>query len=312
MLKELFKKNKDIIINADIDGILSGAILQKYYGCKIVGFSNSCDRIWLKPEIEDIYKPIYIDLYVNKPEVVCIDQHVVAYDEEHHNQIKGYGTKINPNLEQNRYFYGTGDCGYTHKYPFGTVHYLMSLMAREGIQLELPNLNLRYEKNSWTIGSLFLRADDALCTTFKYRKNALKWWAWLEDSNSSAIHLLKNYIDSIDKYKAIAYKTQLGKFFLALGCDSYDGSYYDITNKEGEVLEDFLNYIDVISKVIDVALDIPRKYSIYAADAYVMSCESPDDMDILKSDNLFSYAFVKSPHNEHNFSYTEEMSKISK
>ncbi len=43
MLKELFAKNKNIIINTDIDGILSGALLVKYLGCQIVGFTNSKD-----------------------------------------------------------------------------------------------------------------------------------------------------------------------------------------------------------------------------------------------------------------------------
>ena len=36
-VKELFEKNKNIIINTDIDGFLCGMILQKYYGCKVVG-----------------------------------------------------------------------------------------------------------------------------------------------------------------------------------------------------------------------------------------------------------------------------------
>lgn len=54
MLKELFAKNKNIIINTDIDGFLCGVILQKYFDCKIVGFSNSRETIWVSPEIEDI------------------------------------------------------------------------------------------------------------------------------------------------------------------------------------------------------------------------------------------------------------------
>lgn len=62
MLKEIFEKNKDIVINTDIDGFLCGMILQKYYGCRVVGFSNSRETIWLISEIEDINAPIYIDI----------------------------------------------------------------------------------------------------------------------------------------------------------------------------------------------------------------------------------------------------------
>ena len=54
MLKELFEKNKNIVINTDIDGFLCGMILQKYYGCRVVGFSDSRDKVWLTPEVNDI------------------------------------------------------------------------------------------------------------------------------------------------------------------------------------------------------------------------------------------------------------------
>ena len=50
MLRELFESNKNIVINSDIDGFLCGMVLQKYYGCRIVGFSDSRDKVWLIPE----------------------------------------------------------------------------------------------------------------------------------------------------------------------------------------------------------------------------------------------------------------------
>lgn len=62
MLKELFERNKNIVINTDIDGFLSGMILQKYYGCRVVGFSDSRDKVWLIPEVNDIDSPIYISI----------------------------------------------------------------------------------------------------------------------------------------------------------------------------------------------------------------------------------------------------------
>ena len=46
-LSEFFNRagTKKIVINSDIDGFLSGMILQKYYDCEIVGFSNSKESI---------------------------------------------------------------------------------------------------------------------------------------------------------------------------------------------------------------------------------------------------------------------------
>jgi len=60
-IKELFEKNKNIVINSDIDGFLCGMILQKYFGCRVVGFSDSRDTVWLAPEVSDIDAPVYID-----------------------------------------------------------------------------------------------------------------------------------------------------------------------------------------------------------------------------------------------------------
>ena len=84
MLSEIFSKNKYIIINSDIDGFLSGMILQKYYGCQVVGFSNSWDRVWINKLYEELVdnpltSPIYIDLYVANPDVICIEQHIIGY-----------------------------------------------------------------------------------------------------------------------------------------------------------------------------------------------------------------------------------------
>lgn len=314
MLKEIFEKNKNIIINADLDGILSGAILQKYYGCKVVGFSNSEDKIWVMPKIKDIYKPVYIDMYVNKPEVICIEQHIVSFDEEHHNMIKGYGTKINPNLDRGRFLTGKGEKHYKNKYPFGTVHYLLSLMAREGVQVELPILEKECDDKSWTIGSLILRADDALGSTYNeyYSQNARNWWNWLmHSSESTAICKLKDYVYSLGKEKAEGYKKKLGYFLLSLGC-SINGQFKYITNDEGEIEEKFLEYINFICKLIDIRLNIPRKYSIYEANSDRISCYYSEDIDILQSENIFSYAFVRGHKSEENLSYTEEMTKISK
>ena len=141
-LRELFAKNKNIVINSDIDGMLSGMILQKYYGCKVVGFSNSWDCVWIDPQYENstvdaINKPVYIDLYVTNPDVVCIEQHIIGYDDAHNKRIAALQTKINPNImREGRTF--SGD--YFHKYPFGTVHFLIALMEKEGVHVQLPLL----------------------------------------------------------------------------------------------------------------------------------------------------------------------------
>ena len=315
MLKELFEKNKDIIINTDIDGFLSGMILQKYYGCRVVGFSNSRETIWVIPEVKSIYDPIYIDLYVNRPDVVCIEQHIIAYDKAHYEKIKNMGTKINPNLERQRTFVGDMVSDYYHKYPFGTVHYLIALMAKEGINVELGDLSSQFQirlngrELTTCRGQVLLRADDALYSTLSaYRDNALDWWEWLDPNNAPAIMAMTSYIETCEREKAKEYKEKIGSFFTQLGCDGKDGAFNTVTDGNGTILNKILTYRNVLTSLFGIQLQIPSQYIIHKG-KYILDLRIPgDDMSILEDDNLYSYAFIFGPRPKYkNFSYTIDM-----
>jgi hypothetical protein len=124
MLKELFAKNPYIIINTDIDGILSGIILCKYCNCKIVGFTNSKDTVWLAEGYDNLYKYVYIDMFVTNDEATCIDQHIVAVNEPHMERIIKLGNKYSPQSDDSNNLRVFSSKGFKYKYPFGTVQYL--------------------------------------------------------------------------------------------------------------------------------------------------------------------------------------------
>ena len=81
--------NKKIIINSDIDGLLSGLILKKYLNCDLAGFSNSHNCVWIdKSRINSIYDAVYIDMFITNKNVICLDQHIVAVNTFHHEKLK--------------------------------------------------------------------------------------------------------------------------------------------------------------------------------------------------------------------------------
>lgn len=325
MLKEIFDKNPNIIINNDIDGFLSGMVLQNYCGCKIVGFSNSKNQVWVTPEVESIYDPVYIDMYVNRPEVVCIDQHVVADTQERLNKILGYGTKFNPNLQLAP---RTLEKNYGKKYPFGTVHYLISLLGNEGIDVELDNLTkgvfveAKGQKYRTCPGQLLLRADDALYNTLvAYRENSSEWWERL--NTCASIQKIVDYINSCAPEKAVAYENNIGKIFMELGCrqnklkskrdnrvftDS-DGSFERITDnnipgRSGRINGEILQFIAKIGAIMGMKMDVPDTYILHKAE--IMDRSAPEG--IIDAEDLFSYAFVAGPYKRENcFSYTRGM-----
>lgn len=319
MINEIFNKTKDIIINADIDGFLSGMILQKYYGCNVVGFSNSWDCVWITPEYESsnnnaLYKPVYIDLYVVNPDVVCIEQHIIGYDDAHNKRLSSLGTKINPNLMRiGRTF--TGD--YFHKYPFGTVHFLIALLEREGVHVQLPSLEGitgQIAKNyNLTVGDILLRADDALFSSLgKYKSNTEEWWPWLLDlsGNADSIKAMMRYVCEANPNNKFIVKDRTGKYFTReFQCTGIDGDYKNITDNNGNLLSCVLKYRDEICNMMNMSLEIPLIYNIHQGNASTKKyLDTSVKLDYQHNPDLYSYAFIfgfKSP--KKNFSYTTQM-----
>lgn len=319
MLKELFEHNKDIVINSDIDGFLCGMILQKYYECRVVGFSDSHDTVWLTPDITDMDSPVYIDLFVSRRNTICIDQHIIAYDQQSHDQIVGYRTKMNPNLDRNRTFIGNKGMDYKFKYPFGTVHYLIYLMALEGITVTLPTLHqvfvLTNPRNGQklpdvTPGLVITRADDALHTTlYAYVQNANDWWKWLNPGNKNvAITTITNYINGLVPANSFLYKRTIGDFFLQLGCDQQDGAFLNIADGNGHILDKVLIYRDVISQIMGYGLDIPAEYITHKGQYGCQPANQNYCHRALNGARVYSYAYIWGPWSKKaNFSYTYDM-----
>lgn len=309
-LSEFFNRagTKKIVINSDIDGFLSGMILQKYYDCEIVGFSNSKESIWLTPNIESVRTPVYIDIFINCPETYCIDQHIVAYDNNHINRLLAYGTKLNPNLNVSRRTY-IGDLGenanYYRKYPFGTVHFLIALMKEDDIEVEFNDLSQVYTikgtKYHTCPGQIIMRADDALYSSLgPYKDNANEWWGILNQYNSEMIRRLIQYKNSCNRNLNREYKMTIGEFFqIGLNCDGQDGAFNTITNADGKTLQTrIVEYNRVINKIIGINMELPNELVEHRG---VAQRSFYNDTNI---NNAFTYAFVCGPTKPNAFSFT--------
>lgn len=310
-LCELFRARPGIVVNTDIDGFLSAMILQKYCGAGIVGFSNSKWDVWLTPEVRSVYNPVFVDLYVARPDVVCIEQHIIAHDVAHLRQIASWQTKVNPNIERGRTFSDS----YAAKYPFGTAHFIIALLAREGIEVELPDLKSVCDSPSPVkpeLGQVILRADDALYTTLAgYPKNADDWWRYLlQTSDCPALRQLVDYIKSCNRKTAKADKDEIGRFFKSLGCDGADGAFNVITNPDGSLqqrVHDFYRLLKNFTGMTSLP-DLPSTL-VHHRGRFLRSTMRPDsDTSILNQPNLFSYAYIYGPNAPYpNFSYTTDM-----
>jgi hypothetical protein len=171
------------VYNADLDGVLSAHLLCKHLGWEPVG-ASACsglpsDGLWFAegPLGAGV---VFIDLWAAPAQYAVIDQHIVAIDPEHAEELRRLPMKINPNLLWMR----TAEVGatdeerhYQWKYPFGVVHFLIAALESMGESVRIEDAPLR---GSASVLDLILRADDAARSTAgKYRANALGWWDYL-------------------------------------------------------------------------------------------------------------------------------------
>lgn len=329
MLKELFENNKNIIINTDIDGILSGALLVKYLGCQIVGFTNSKDRVWLDKNQDDLYRHIYVDMFVTDDRAICIDQHIVAINDEHQEKIKAAGTKHSPQIEGNRIF---TDRGFKYKYPFGTTQYILAQLIAEGFDVSLPDLDTPVPDSGIRMGDLIHRADDAMNSTLcSYVANARNWWNWLAEKsgNSPVIGELIEYLEDMRraaeatgdcenrlKKEVDTIKKNTKQYFNEkFACRTGDGGFKEILGQDNHLLPNIIDYITTVFSLMDCEdVNLPTVYAthkgIYCRTRWLPIFEKEFQKDYtICGHKVFSYAFIYGPGNDSmtNFSFTIDM-----
>lgn len=344
-LTELFKKNPNIIINVDCDGVLSGLLLVKYCHCNIVGFTDSKKTVWLDDGHNDLYGSVYVDMFVTDPRAICIDQHIVALNEKHMQSIRSERQIFSPQSDDTNNLRVFSSRGFKNKYPFGTFQYLIAKLESEGIKIQLPNLQDPVPNSNIKIGDLLNRPDDAMQTTlYAYKKNAEYWWAWLESmAPNGSIAQLKEYLDDLgsaidkkvdarpfedgkEKHLVEEYKEQrkndvkdIKKQTADYFKDNFqckkDGDVKTIVDKNNNILANFSNYIHSMASLMNVKnIKIPQHYISHIGVEQrtrwlpIFAPEFLANYSIAKH-KIFSYAFIYGPDNDGktNFSFTIDM-----
>lgn len=315
-ISDALQKNNNIIINTDIDGLLSGLILTNHLNCRVAGFSNSANKVWLNPTyINSVYDGVYIDMYVAHPDVITIEQHIIAANSQHREVLQANANKINPNLERGRFFMPNDS--YYLKYPFGTIHYLIAKLEQEGIKIQM---NLNREFKGVRLGDVILRADDAMTTTLcsAYVDNAQSWWEWLLkiSNNGELTSKFKKYLDLCPRgYEWVRKKKNwIGQWFNTnYQCESPDGGYNDIMDNNGYLLKIVKTYILDIAELAGLTpFNLDDQYTLHtglAKRAYFTGRDVDNLIsgNTFRGDEVFSYGFVRTSNRDNNFSYTVQM-----
>jgi hypothetical protein len=304
-------KGQKIIINTDLDGLLSGLILQHFLDCEIVGFSNSRDKIFYNPQrCHDIFDCIFIDMYIPNPQTITIDQHVIATDDEHLTMLKNYGTKINPNLFAKRCF--LTENAYYKKFPLATVHFLIGLLERW--QIDLSSIILKRADAELSPIDFLLRADDVMNITVNtYRENAINWWQYMLSisNNGFIINQLVDYLQTINKTKAIFLKEKTSRFLVdTFRCESPDGGFKNILDENFFIKKNIKTYFDFLAQHFGLkTIDNNMRFETLSGINKRVKFDYQKHASLVQNgtiagEKVFSYAFVRAQQSDANFSYT--------
>jgi len=311
---KLLCENRKCIINTDLDGILSGLVLHNVLNWQIVGFCDSNEFIWIDISENSLKEAIFIDMFVTPDQLKCIDQHIVSYDIQSARKLSQNHNKLNPNLINYRYF--TPSSSYSKKYPFGTLHFIISCLEGLGYELKLElNKEIIY---GLCLIDFILRTDDTYKTsTFSnYTENAEEWWNWLLEYSKNG-KITKQFYDHIKWTKVNLWKRQVelqkqkisnlllsSPFYCSSSDGGYTGSHLMGKTKLKKHVKDYIMFLSEITGYKCFNLKLQLKTIKGESKRAKYSNDLLKKILALEESILFSYAFVRSNNRENNFSYT--------
>ncbi len=163
--------NQKLIISPDSDGFLSALLLINYFNAEVVGYYDG--KVMLCKENVDPKNCTFVDLDIFCNDIKSIGHHMVCYNKAAKpNNWHHYDNCIQ--LNNLREF----DCkhDFQRKYPFATIHFLLSLLETVKPIEVAPDA---------VIPLLF---SDGVCNNlFGYPENCLDWFSWLKADDTESI-----------------------------------------------------------------------------------------------------------------------------
>lgn len=111
------------IVNTDVDGLLTGALLNQTKRWPIVGFYDT-ESLWLSDEVGlplDLERTAWVDIDMCWPGSLSLSQHVISVNRERSSSPQAHSQTINPNKAVG--CHGGSPDVYRDKYPFGTFQW---------------------------------------------------------------------------------------------------------------------------------------------------------------------------------------------
>lgn len=159
----LLERNRPCILSTDADGLLCGLMFSHYLDWKIVGYYDTkvlvCDAEHAPSEC------VFLDVEIYRQGVASAGQHMLRLNNR---QLPPTWANFDNCFAINNYRNLDASQSFKYKYPFGTIHFLLSAV-HDQLDCELPA-----ERSA-----SMLFADGTLKNIFGYPENAVDWMRYL-------------------------------------------------------------------------------------------------------------------------------------
>jgi len=177
---DMFRRDRQCVISADIDGAFSAVLLSHVLGWQVVGFYTLNALYVLRGCFpESAVNPesalqsadlVFLDHDIYRVHIDSIGHHLLQWSPDTAVPLHVQGrASLNPNLLR-----GITKREFARKYPFGTFHFLTACLGAWDLLDE-------FEPDE-QITALLMHIDSSFVNAINYQDNALDWLTWLGGS----------------------------------------------------------------------------------------------------------------------------------
>ncbi|MBI4138002.1 MAG: hypothetical protein HY482_00180 [Candidatus Wildermuthbacteria bacterium] len=164
------ERDHNCILSPDSDGLLCGLLMSHYLGWKIRGFYDG--KVLALKEGMNPQDCVFLDMEIFRPNIRSVGQHMVMYDKA---DLPPNWSKFNNCIAANNLRNYDFKNDFKLKYPFGTVHMLLSILGQDQA-IPIPKSAV----------SSLLYTDGTFKNQFNYPENCLSWLDFLGANNMSS------------------------------------------------------------------------------------------------------------------------------
>ncbi|MGC8981816.1 MAG: hypothetical protein ACP5JU_02620 [Minisyncoccia bacterium] len=305
-------KEKDqiegMIISPDTDGFISALLLNEIFNWKVIGFYDGKKLIldnnfnFNSNDIKN--KVVFIDIEIIKENIKSVGHHLLLFDSKKPNEKIRELTNVC--IQPNNWRKIDAKNSFEKKYPYGTFHFLLSLIY----YLDPGNRKISFNQD--TIQKAItptLYIDGVFKNMFNYPENCLNWLEYMSDKDKNhplekifgypttpkdLMDLMKNFFSEIKNLWSNNNRKNRKNGKLDLEND-IDKNEKIIKNPDKEILT---NYLKSLAEKYDWNFNenlwpvFSNKLNIYNLDKDIKQLSKKEYNKILSYSNLISFAIT--------------------